>query len=107
MDIFFCKVANGRKRKNTIHSLECDPILIEGTKNLLAHLTGFYKDLFGPALGNLFHIDPNLWSADDILSHADNDDLSRPFTLEEVKNALFSMGLNRAPKPDSIPVEFY
>lgn len=46
---FFHKVANGRCRKNTMHSLECDSFVTEGTKNLLAHATAFYKDLFGPA----------------------------------------------------------
>jgi hypothetical protein len=33
--------------------------------------------------------------------------LARRFTLEEVKNALFSMAPNKAPGPDNIPIEFY
>ena len=55
---YFHKIANGRRRKNTIHALKCGEVEIEGTDNLLAHATNFYKDLFGPAPGNLFHLDP-------------------------------------------------
>ena len=33
--------------------------------------------------------------------------LTRPFSEEEVKIALFSMNSNRAPGPDNIPAEFY
>lgn len=39
----FHKVANGRKRKNTIPSLEEGDWLIEGTSNLLKHATEYYK----------------------------------------------------------------
>jgi hypothetical protein len=33
--------------------------------------------------------------------------LTRPFSVEEVKTALFSMAPNKAPGPDNIPIEFY
>jgi hypothetical protein len=55
----------------------------------------------------LLHISPNLWNIDEKLNDQDNDDLTRPFTVEEVKSALFSLNTNRAPVPDDIPVEFY
>jgi hypothetical protein len=104
---YFHRIANGRKRKKTIHSLDNDGIVIEGTKNLLQHATDYYKNLFGPAPGNLFPISPNLWSAAETLTVDDNIDLTRPFSMEEVKNALFEMDVNRAPGPDEIPSEFY
>jgi hypothetical protein len=80
-------------------------VVIEGTKNLLQHATDYYKNLFGP--GNLFPISPNLWSASETLTDEDNIDLTRPFSMEEVKNDLFEMDVNRAPGPDEIPSEFY
>uniref|UniRef100_A0A453GNF4 Uncharacterized protein n=1 Tax=Aegilops tauschii subsp. strangulata TaxID=200361 RepID=A0A453GNF4_AEGTS len=55
---YFHKIANGRKHKNTIHSLKAGEVEIEGTDNLIAHATDFYKELFGPARGNQFHLDP-------------------------------------------------
>jgi hypothetical protein len=42
-----------------------------------------------------------------MLNEKDNNDLTRPFTVEEVKNTLFAMDINRAPGPDNIPTEFY
>jgi DNA-binding PadR family transcriptional regulator len=50
---FFRRVANRRKRRNTIISLEDGSNTIEGDDNLLAHATEYYKNLFGPAPGNL------------------------------------------------------
>uniref|UniRef100_A0A453Q9N7 Uncharacterized protein n=1 Tax=Aegilops tauschii subsp. strangulata TaxID=200361 RepID=A0A453Q9N7_AEGTS len=54
---YYHKIANGRKRKNTIQSLKAGETVIEGTNNLIAHATEFYKELFGPAPGNQIHLD--------------------------------------------------
>jgi hypothetical protein len=40
------RVANGRKRKNFVHSLKSGYLVIEGTKNLLDHATSFFKEFF-------------------------------------------------------------
>jgi hypothetical protein len=53
---YFHRIANGRKKKNNVHSLEKDGVLIEVTKNLLQHATDYYKELFGPTPGNLFQL---------------------------------------------------
>jgi hypothetical protein len=37
----------------------------------------------------------------------ENEDLTRPFTCEEVRNDLFSMEVNKALGPDNIIVEYY
>ena len=104
---FFHKVANGRRRKNSMVSLECGSMVIEGTKNLLSHATNYYRELFGPAPGNICHIDASLWSQDENIMPEDNEYLTRPFSLEEIKTTLFAMKPNRAPGPDNIPAEFY
>ncbi|XP_073360631.1 uncharacterized protein [Aegilops tauschii subsp. strangulata] len=104
---YYHKIANGRKRKNTIHSVKVGDVEIEGTDNLITHATEFYKNFFGPAPGNEFHMDPNTWATNEKLDEKDNVDLCRAFTEAEVKEALFAMAHNRAPGPDNIPVEFY
>ena len=104
---YFHKIAKGRKRKNTIHSMNVGDVTIEGTDNILRHATDFYKSLFGPSPGNLFLLDPEIWGDNERLDEADNLILTRPFSEEEVKIALFSMNSNRAPGPDNIPAEFY
>ena len=104
---FYHRVANGKKRKNTIQSLTDGEVVIEGTTNLLAHATAYYKELFGPARGNLFHLSPDMWADNEKLTEDDNILLTSKFMEEEVKKALFNMKSNRAPGPDSIPAEFY
>jgi hypothetical protein len=48
-----------------------------------------------------------MWNPREKLSEEDNLVLARPFTIEEVKNDLFSMAPNKSPGPDNIPIEFY
>ena len=93
--------------KNTMISLECGAVTIEGTKNLLAHATEYYKNLFGPAPGNLCQIDGDMWPLEEKISSEDNEELTKPFSIAEIKKALFDMKSNRAPGPDNIPAEFY
>ena len=42
-----------------------------------------------------------------VLSEADNLDLCRPITEEEIEDVVMSMPRDKAPSPDGIPVEFY
>jgi hypothetical protein len=59
---YFRRIANGTKRKkNTIQSLESDGVLVEGTVNLLNIAIDYYKEIFGPALENLFQLSHDLW----------------------------------------------
>jgi hypothetical protein len=46
---------------------------------------------------------------DDIVqvSQEENDLLIRPFTIEEIREAVFEMEHNKAPGPDRFPAEFY
>ena len=104
---YFHRIANGRRRKKNIVSLKDGDSVIEGTDKLLLHATNFYKDLFGPAQGNLFPVDPSLWHEDELVSDEDNIWLTRPFSENEIKEALFQMEPNKAAGPDSVPVEFF
>jgi hypothetical protein len=104
---YFRRVANGRKRKNTMFSLKDNYVIIEGTCDLISHAAAYYKSLFGPAAGNILDFDANMWKPHEKLTEEDNLVLARPFTLEEVKIALFSMAPNKAPGSDNIPIEFY
>lgn len=104
---YYHKIANGCKRKNIIHSLKMGEEVIEGNGKLITHAADFYKELFGPGPGSIFHLDPDTWSQEEKLSEDDNAIRCREFTEAEVKCALFDMATNRAPGPDNIPAEFY
>jgi hypothetical protein len=58
---YFHKIANGRRRKNTVISLENDGEQIEGDENLLKHATKYYTTLFGHEQDYNIHIDQSLW----------------------------------------------
>jgi mannosylglycoprotein endo-beta-mannosidase len=92
---YFHRVANGRKRKNTMFSLNDNDVIIKGTHNLLKHATTYYKNLFGPTVGNLIPFDPNMRKPHEKLTLEENNDIYRPFTMEEVNTALDSIATNK------------
>jgi hypothetical protein len=104
---YFHRVANGRRRKNTMYSLKKDDIHIQGTADLLTHATEYYKMLFGPREGNLMQLADSVWSVQEKLSDEDNIKLNEPFSEEEIQATINSMVKNKAPGPDGIPIEFY
>jgi hypothetical protein len=81
--------------------------VIEGDENLLKHATNYYKELFGPGIGNTIPLDPRMWKDNEKVNEEDNNTLTQPFSEEEVKHALFQMEQNKAAGPDCIPIEFY
>jgi hypothetical protein len=76
-------------------------------ENIPLHATQFYSELFGPAPGNMFQMDMEVWDGLEQLNELDNDVLCDNFSEKEIKEALFQMEKNKADGPDSIPVEFY
>jgi len=87
---YFHKIVNGRKRKNTILSLEHDGNIIEGDENLLKHASEYYAGLFGPREEHDIHLDSSLWADLEQVTDLDNSLLCAPFS-EEVKEALCQM----------------
>jgi hypothetical protein len=104
---FFHRVSNGRKRRNTIFSLEDGETHIIGVDDLINHATSFYRGLFGPGEGNGFSLDSGLWDEGDIVTDEENGELIKPFFEEEIKKALFMMEKNKAVGPNGMPIEFY
>jgi hypothetical protein len=67
----------------------------------------YYKELFGPGDGNMFDLDLNLWLADENVTMAENEQLTKPFSENEIKCTLFQMEKNKAAGPDGMPIEFF
>ena len=88
---YFHRIANGRKRKKTIFSLQHDQDTIQGTPDLLKHATEFYKYLFGPVQQVNMRLRDNVWETEEQLSDLDRDELDRDFSDEEVKQVIDSM----------------
>jgi hypothetical protein len=79
---------SGRKRKSKIFRLCQDEGVIEGDKNILIYATCFYKKIFGPV--ELLPVSMDVPLSND-LDEEDKLLLTRPFSLEEIKDAVFSM----------------
>jgi hypothetical protein len=99
---FFHRIANGRKRKNTIFSSQEEDGLVEGDENLVSLATKYYKELFGPSTCYNIPLNPDLWGVEEKylsikMIHC------VPFSESEVKYALFQKKHNKA----AGPVEFY
>jgi hypothetical protein len=73
----------------------------------LKHGTSYYKSLFGIGEGDAIDIDPSLWPQEGKVNVQKNYDLTKPFSEEEIKYALFQMDKNKAAGPDGLPVEFF
>jgi DNA-binding response OmpR family regulator len=54
----------------------------------------------------LFKLDPECWAQEEKVIEEVNELLTKPFSIEELKNAVNSIEKNMAPGPDHIPVEF-
>ena len=100
-------IANGKHRKKLIRSLDHEGGKIEGQTNLKNYITEFYKGLFGDPLDNNISLDEEIIQDITQVSPSENEFLTAPFTIEEVKEAIFQMEKNKAPGPDGFPAEFY
>ena len=104
---FFHRVANGKKRKNTIFSIHQNGEEIKEEDKILQHATDYYKELFGPSDDPAVSLDVVCWTTEEQISPCEHEELIKGFDIEEVKYAIFSMEKNTAPGPDHIPVEFF
>jgi hypothetical protein len=81
--------------------------LVQGTPNLVAHATTFYKDLFRSQQMSKARMRDDIWSDVESLTKEDRIDMDKPFTEEEIKNVVDQMEKNKAAGPDGFPIEFY
>ena len=74
---------------------------------MLKHATEYYTDLFCPENDHDLHIEQSVWDELPKVSEFENEDLCKPFSELEIKEASFQMEKNKAVGPDKIPIEFY
>jgi hypothetical protein len=80
---------------------------LQSEKDILAHASYYYRTLFGHEEKLVYNLDPVCWTQQEKVTEEENEALTRHFSLEELKKAIFSMETNTAPGPDHMPVEFY
>lgn len=89
---YFHRIANGKKRKHTIFCLQSENGSIEGDELISDHATQYYKNLFGPSINTDMYLDSNCWEPGEKVSEEENRELTKNFTMEEIKLSVISMG---------------
>ena len=103
---FFQARATARRQINKIkYLLREDGSKCEDQLEIKQMAGSFYKDLFSTEP----HDDTKriLESIPVRIDQSTNDELCRPYTSEEIREALFHMGPTKAPGPDDFPAMFY
>jgi hypothetical protein len=101
---YFHLLAKHKKRKLKILTLSHGDNMAQDENGINQLATSFYKNLFCPSQESSISLD-NLY-----MKRLDDDDrefLTSPFSLEEVKDVVFSLKHNSAPGPDGFPSKFF
>jgi hypothetical protein len=104
---YFHAVANQRRRKTLIHTLEGPDGPSSDLNYMLKIATDFYKDLFKAESREDFSLSEDFFSDNEIVSTEVNASLDKPFTEEEVRHAVFSSYSDGAPGPDGLSFMCY
>ncbi|XP_024632722.1 uncharacterized protein [Medicago truncatula] len=100
---FFHNMMSNRQRRNPLHLLHVDGVIVEGVQNIriavFNHFASHYSssDVVRPGIQGL-----NFRK----LTYAQAGNLVRPFSLEEVKHAIWDCESLKSPVPDGINVGF-
>jgi len=104
---YFQAVANQRNRKKRIECLEGEEGLLTDHESMMEHAMGFYKKFFAQEEDYGVKLDTNFWGEEDKVTVDENEFLEAPFTVEEIKDAVFSSYAEGAPGPDGFSFLFY
>jgi hypothetical protein len=82
-----------------------DGSIVEREEEMAAVVTNYFTDLFTSCAGQ--RMEELLDRVVPRITPDMNDELNKPYTAEEVKEALFSIGDLKAPGPDGMAAIFY
>ena len=103
---FFQAYASARRKRNFIKKLkDSDGKLMEGTTELNPHIQSYFSYLF---TSEVQYTDPSILSkVNSKVTAQMNNMLLAPYTPDEVRKAVFSIGDLKAPGPDALHVVFF
>ncbi|XP_039120313.1 uncharacterized protein LOC120256691 [Dioscorea cayenensis subsp. rotundata] len=102
---YFHSVANGRKNTNFIPSVKVGEVSVSEVREIGKVFENQFRALFGQQRPFRFKADLNRLLRNK--ARVDLSHLERPFSMEEVKKAVFDLGSDKAPGPDGFPMMFF
>jgi hypothetical protein len=104
---YFNAMANKRRRKKHIVSLEGPNGEVNDTEGMIDIAVNYYKQLFGSENMMDINLSSDFWNPIELVSDARNSELDKEFSEEEVKAAVFGSYAEGAPGPDGFSFLFY
>jgi hypothetical protein len=104
---YFHSIANGRRRKKMILSIEDGERILTQDGEIREHILRFYKDLFGSVPDPEIHLGLDMWEGIRRVSSEDNIMLLQPFSDQKIEDTIREFKSNTAPGPDGFSVAFY
>jgi hypothetical protein len=100
-------MANKRRRKKQIVSLEGPSGEVTTTEGILNIVVDYYKTLFGSEARMDINLSDNFWNPTELVSELHNNNLCKEFSEKEIRDAVFGSYAKGAPGPDGFPFLFY
>jgi hypothetical protein len=104
---YFHAVANGRRRKCTISSINLGNEITNDPSKIQTAIYDFYRDLLGSEGNRTCSLSPRTWPTTSQVSLEDNNQLMITFTETELDFIVREMKSDTAPGPDGFPVLFF
>lgn len=80
---------------------------VSSTSDMLKIATDFYKNLFSYEAKPGIHLDVDFWDSSELVTSEEKTELEKPFSEEEIKNAIMGSYANGVPGPDGLSFLFY
>ena len=97
-------MANSNKRYNTIESLNINGSLSSNPAAIRDHAVNFYESMFAENMPWRPRLDDLAFES---LFEVEASSLESPFLEKEVKDVIFGMDGNKAPRPDGFSLAFF
>ena len=102
---FFHKVANGRRNRKYIKSLENETgLVLNNVVSITEEILLYFEKLYANPIGESWSIEGLDWSP---ISEESAISLVAPFTEEEISKAIFQMDRDKAPGPDGFTIAVF
>jgi hypothetical protein len=104
---YFHAMANKRRRKKQIVSLDGPDGEVNDNAGMIGIVVQYYKKLFGAEEMMDINLSNYFWNHEEMVSVAHNNELDRDYSEEEIKAAIFGSYAEGAPGPDGFSFLFY